>query len=123
MLEKVVAGAVLAVALALYFAALRASPAPVVRPAGVQVPPDRGSDPSVSGRPPSNPALQGAPSGVYTSRSQAEAARADALRTTGGTRQGQRGGPGSAKPNTWLLLLVLGVTAVAASVVAAWLLH
>ncbi len=37
----VLAGAVLAVALPLYFAAVRASPAPVVRPAGVQVPPDR----------------------------------------------------------------------------------
>ena len=77
---------------------------------------------SIDTRAPSNPALQAAPSGVYTARSGTEA-RADALRNTAGTRQGEGGERAAAKPHAWILLVVLGVTAAAASVVAAWLLH
>jgi serine/threonine protein kinase len=96
-------------------------PASFNRTMPLQRPSTRGSDPSVRVTPPpSNPALQAAPSGVYSARSQAHA---DSLRSTGGTRPGYPGSSRSAKPNFWILLLVLGVTAMTASIVAAWLLH
>jgi hypothetical protein len=89
---------------------------------------DPGSDPSVatSARPPSNPSLPGAPSGVYASRSQAEAAaraRSEARSTTGGTQQGRAREARSSAPRLWLVLVVLVVAAVAGSGVAAWLLR
>jgi serine/threonine protein kinase len=95
-----------------------------------QPPPDRGSDPSVSGRPTSNPSQQS--SGVYSARSEAEAqakAQSDALRVTGGTRQGYTDQPvqPAHPPRTpaygWVALAVLVMLAVAASGIAAWLLH
>jgi serine/threonine protein kinase len=96
-------------------------------PMSPQPPPDRGSDPSVSARPTSNPSQQS--SGVYSARSQQEAqarAHADALRVTGGTRQGYTVQPEQAlrKPAYgWVVLAVLVVLAIAASGIAAWLLH
>ncbi len=100
---------------------------PLARPLSVQPPsggrpPELGSEPRVATRTPSKSSLpQGAPSGVYSARSQAPA-DVDALSTTGPGRHHEGAAP-AASGRAWALIVVLVVAAIATSGIAAWLLH
>jgi serine/threonine protein kinase len=100
---------------------------PLARPFSIQPPSDGrpselGSEPRIAARAPSNPSLpQGAPSGVYSARSEA-AAFTGAQRTTGDARRHAGEAP-AASGRGWVLIVVLVVAAIATSGVAAWLLR
>jgi serine/threonine protein kinase len=82
-----------------------------------RVPPEPGSSPRMSA---GAPALQpGAPSGVYASRSRAQA---DALRSTDPRRPGYVDPPKRPPSRAWTALLVTAIVAVAAGGIAAWML-
>jgi serine/threonine protein kinase len=100
---------------------------PLARPLSGQPPSggrpsEHGSEPRVAARTPSNPSMpQGAPSGVYSARSQAPPG-ADARRTTGGARRQAGEAPAASGP-PWVLIVALVLAAIATSGIAAWLLH